>query len=201
MGRPEKYSSAAPISPNARQRIVCELIDLNAALVLTVSVSPTPETFKNRPLNDWSSKEVAEEVLADSTATRNGRQISPYSIESILAKELDGQTYCYYEHTSKTSPSAFKPNAKDTYRHGLAVSAVRLGLFDAMPYIYTLNISCPESFWSEVSIPFSQAINSFRLQRLQNTSSVQRKILGYFFKIKIFYKSQKIIVLKYYMKK
>merc|ERR1711897_129766 len=91
--RPEKYSSAAPISPNARQRIVCELIDLNAALVLTVSVSPTPEIFKDRPLNDWSSKEVAEEVLVDSTATRNrnGRQISPHSIESILAKKLNGQ--------------------------------------------------------------------------------------------------------------
>merc|ERR1712050_773997 len=103
----------------------------------------------------------AEEVLADSTATRNGQQISPYSIESILVKEIDGQTYCYYEHTSKTSPSAFKPNAKDTYR--LTVSTVRLGLLDNMPYIYTLNISCPESFWSEVPIPFFQAINSFRL--------------------------------------
>merc|ERR1712187_505576 len=179
--RPEKYSSAAPISANTRQRIVCELIDLNTALVLTVSVSPTPETFKNRPLNDWSSKEVVEEVLANSTAIRNGQQISPYSIESISVKEIDGQTYCYYEHTSKTSPSAFKPNAKDTYRHGLTVSTVRLGLLDNMPYIYTINISCPESFWSEVLIFFFQTINSFRLTMISEYFISPEKNLWLFF--------------------
>merc|ERR1712178_493001 len=39
--KPERYSSAAPLTTNARQRIVCELVDLPTALTISVYVGPS----------------------------------------------------------------------------------------------------------------------------------------------------------------
>ena len=36
--RPERYSSAAPLAPDARQRIVSELVDFSHGLVISVTV-------------------------------------------------------------------------------------------------------------------------------------------------------------------
>ena len=38
--RPERYSSAAPLTADARQRIVCELADLVDAVTVSVTVRP-----------------------------------------------------------------------------------------------------------------------------------------------------------------
>lgn len=37
--RPERYSSAAPLAPDARQRIVSELVDFGHGIVISTSVS------------------------------------------------------------------------------------------------------------------------------------------------------------------
>lgn len=38
--RPERYSSAAPLTPDARQRIVSELVDFKHGVVLSMTVYP-----------------------------------------------------------------------------------------------------------------------------------------------------------------
>jgi hypothetical protein len=44
------------------------------------------------------------------------------------------------------SPTVANPKA-ETYRHALAVTTTRPGL-DGKPYLYTLNMSCPQVSWS-----------------------------------------------------
>ena len=52
--------------------------------------------------------------------------------------------------------------SKESYRHSLAVTAMRPGL-KSTPYLYTLNLSCPEERWDELEPYYQQAIESFRL--------------------------------------
>merc|ERR1711971_1003805 len=44
--RLEKYSSAAPLSTDARRRIVCEIFDFTLSLTVSVTVDPLKETYK-----------------------------------------------------------------------------------------------------------------------------------------------------------
>ena len=44
--KPERYSSAAPLTADARQRIVCELADLIDAVTVSVSVGPPAGTLR-----------------------------------------------------------------------------------------------------------------------------------------------------------
>jgi len=164
--RPEKYSSAAPLSANARQRIVCELADLAAALIVSVSVGPPVGSLKERYTYDWRPKEVADKVLSDRSTVR--RLNNPVRIESIEEKLISGQTYWYYEYTSQGSPNSLQPEAKETFRHSFSVSAVRPGQVDKTPYLYTFNVTCPEVMWNEVMDVISETVNSFRLLKPTN---------------------------------
>ncbi len=51
--------------------------------------------------------------------------------------------------------------SRETYRHALAVTAVRPGL-DGTPFLYTLNMSCPQDLWDDVQPGFAQGVASFR---------------------------------------
>jgi len=163
--RPEKYSSAAPMSADARQRIVCELVDLTASLTLSVSVCAPNENIRAHPVNDWKPSEVVEEVLKEKYMVRSGMEKAKLqeNIESIEVIELDGQNYWYYEYTTQTSPNVIKPENKKNFRHSLSVSAVRLGKIDEKPYIYTLNVTSSDVLWMEVESFARETINSFML--------------------------------------
>jgi hypothetical protein len=163
--RPEKYSSAAPLSVDARQRIVCELVDLPTAFTVSVTVGPLSKILKSRPSSDWKPKEVVDAVLIDRSTARtvDGQRVALNNIQRIQTKEIDGTAYWYYEHTLQGSPSVSNPGLKATFRHALSVSAVREGFDHKEAYIYTMNIACPESLWTDVVDAVSESIDSFRL--------------------------------------
>eukprot|EP00887_Chlorella_sp_A99_P002941 scaffold24.g2941.t1 len=138
--RPERYSSAAPLTADARQRTVAELADLRQGVVVSVSV-----------LIDRSTARVT-----------NGQRVSLRSVEAAEATTRDdGQTYWVYEHVSQGSPTSSSP-ARETYRHSLAVTALRPGLAGT-PFLYTLNLTCPQALWAGLEGPFRRSVDSFRL--------------------------------------
>ena len=59
------------------------------------------------------------------------------------------------------SPNMANPN-KETYRHAVAVTAYRPGL-KGVPYLYTLNLSCPDDAWDKYGTLYQQAAATFRL--------------------------------------
>merc|ERR1712118_535457 len=105
----------------------------------------------DRPIKDWKPVEVVEEVLENRSTARNtsGKKTIRDNVESIEIKELNGQNYWYYEHTTQTSPNINGVNKKN-FRHTLSVSTVRLGLNNNRPYIYTLNVTSPEILWPDI---------------------------------------------------
>jgi hypothetical protein len=50
-----------------------------------------------------------------------------------------------------------------TYRHARAVTVMREGL-DHEPFLYTLNVSCPQERWEDLEEPFMRAVESFKLE-------------------------------------
>ena len=66
---PERYSSAAPLSADARQRIVCELVALPQAVTLSVSVGP-PNAILASDTAQWTPEQVAAAVLIDKSTAR-----------------------------------------------------------------------------------------------------------------------------------
>merc|ERR1712146_648992 len=99
------------------------------------------------------AQEVVEEVLSDKSIenkANSNEQSVLNKVEEIETKTIHKQTYWYYEHTSQASPSSYEIKGKDIFRHILSVSSVRLGTYDKVPYIYTFNISCPNSLWDEI---------------------------------------------------
>lgn len=162
--RPERYSSAAPLTADARQRTVAELADLRQGVVVSVSVGPPGGLLAGRPPAAWTPKAVAEQVLIDRSTARvtNGQRVSLRSVEAAEATTRDdGQTYWVYEHVSQGSPTSSSP-ARETYRHSLAVTALRPGLAGT-PFLYTLNLTCPQALWAGLEGPFRRSVDSFRL--------------------------------------
>ena len=161
--RPERYSSAAPLTPDARQRIVAELVDLKLAVTVSVTVGPPSGTLKTTTQSQWTAQQVAEEVLIDRSTARitSGQRVSLGSVESASAVDKDGTRYYFYEHMSQGSPNLYS-RTKETYRHALAVTASRPGL-NGSTYLYTLNLSCPQELWNDVENGFKQSVDSFRL--------------------------------------
>lgn len=162
--RPEKYSSAAPLTADARQRIVCELVDLARAFTVSVSVGPPSGVLVGKSPSEWRARDVADAVLIDRSTARitTGQRVALNSIERVSGEEVDGATYIYYEHTSQGSPNLLSPGAKETYRHAKSVTTVRPGQ-DGTPYLYTFNITCPEELWEQLEGAAEQAVRSFRL--------------------------------------
>jgi hypothetical protein len=162
--KPEKYSSAAPLTADARQRIVCELVSLVDALTVSVSVGPPSGTLRTTKPEDWTAKQLAEQVLLDRSTGRvtSGQRISLSTVESARFEERDGSKYCIYETISQGSPTMLSSTGT-TYRHARAVTVMREGL-DHEPFLYTLNVSCPQERWEDLEEPFMRAVESFKLE-------------------------------------
>ena len=162
--RPERYSSAAPLTADARQRIVCELADLLDAITVSVSVGPPAGTLKTTAQDKWTAKQVAEQVLVDRSTARvtSGQRVSLNIVEDATAVDKDGTTYFIYEHVSQGSPT-LSSTTRETYRHALAVTAARPGLEEGSLFLYTLNMSCPQEKWAELESLFKRGVESFTL--------------------------------------
>jgi hypothetical protein len=59
---PEKYSSAAPLAADARQRIVSELIDPSNFVTVSVTVGPAAGLLKDKQPSEWKPRDVAFQV-------------------------------------------------------------------------------------------------------------------------------------------
>lgn len=154
----DTYSSAEPMSPNARQRIVYELLSFKGPLTTVMTLSPLPPQLESKPTKEWTAKQVANAVLADKATGRvsSGQRVSLAEIDNARAEEIDGARYFYYEYISQGSPNLREPEAT-TFRHSYGVTVERNG------YLYTLSTSAPEIYWDELSRGFDESIKSFRL--------------------------------------
>ena len=155
----ETYSSSEPMSPDARQRIVHELISFKGPLTTVVTVGELPPKLLNKPEKEWTAKNVANAILADKSTGRvaGGQKISLAEVDNAVKEEKeDGTTYYYYEYISQGSPNS-KEGEATTYRHARGVTAVRDG------FAYTVSMSTPERFWDEMDEGFDQSIRAFSL--------------------------------------
>ncbi|XP_040989858.1 psbP domain-containing protein 5, chloroplastic-like [Juglans microcarpa x Juglans regia] len=135
----ERYSSAAPLSPDARLRIVSERFDIIDNLIISVSIGPPNSQFiKTKDKRTWTVKDVADSVLSD---------------KSTL---IDGEPYWYYEYLVRKSPTkiAQEPNL---YRRYVASTAERDG------YLYSLNASTLSKQWNKMGPFLEKTMASFRL--------------------------------------
>lgn len=171
--RPERYSSAAPLTADARQRIVCELADLIDAITVSVSVGPPAGSLRTTPQAQWTAKQVASEILADRSTARvtSGQRVSLNTLEEANTIEKDGTTYYIYEHISQGSPT-LATTSRETYRHSLAVTAARPGLEEGSLFLYTLNMACPQEKWSELESAYRHGVESFTLVAKPRTDYV-----------------------------
>ena len=161
--KPERYSSAAPLTADARQRIVCELVNLIEAVTISVSVGPPAGLLKSKKPEEWSARELAEQILIDRSTARvtSGQRVSLSTVENARYVEKGSQRYCVYEHVSQGSPTLLS-SSKETYRHALSITGIRLGLDDEI-FLYTLNASCPQEKWADLEVEFQKMIESFVL--------------------------------------
>lgn len=141
--KPERYSSAAPLSPDARQRIVSERVDMINNLVISVSIGPpNPRFLTSNDKSAWKAKDVADSVLSDKTALRvtSGQRMAESSVLDSHSLDVGGEPYWYYEYLIRKSPtkSAQEPNL---FRHNVASTAERDG------YLYSLNASTLSKQW------------------------------------------------------
>lgn len=160
---PEKYSSAAPLTADARQRIVSELFDFRTFVGASMNVGPASGLLKDKPPAEWTPKEVALTVLIDRSTARTtaGQRVALNDVQEAHVEVKGGQPYWVYEHVSQGSPTIAN-RSRESYRHALAVTSYRTGT-DGTPYLYTLNLSCPQELWSELEPQFQKAVASFTM--------------------------------------
>ncbi|XP_010541641.1 PREDICTED: psbP domain-containing protein 5, chloroplastic isoform X2 [Tarenaya hassleriana] len=157
--KPERYSSAAPLSPDARLRIVSERVDIIDNLVISVSVGPPNSSFiTSKEKKTWTAKEVADSVLSDKSALRvtSSQRLEESSVLDAHTTEIDGEPYWYYEYLVRKSPTktAQEPNL---YRHYISSTAERDG------YLYTINASTLGKQWEKMGPFLERTVSSFRL--------------------------------------
>lgn len=157
--KPERYSSAAPLSPDARLRIVSERVDIIDNLIISVSIGPPNAQFlKSKEKSTWSAKDVADSVLSDKSALRitSSQRMAESSVLDAHMNEIDGEPYWYYEYVVRKSPtkSAQEPN---NFRHYVASTAERDG------YLYSLNASTLNKQWKIMGPVLQKTVASFRL--------------------------------------
>ncbi|XP_041022855.1 psbP domain-containing protein 5, chloroplastic-like isoform X2 [Juglans microcarpa x Juglans regia] len=157
--KPERYSSAAPLSPDARLRIVSERVDIIDNLIISVSIGPPNSQFlKAKDKRTWTAKDVADSVLSDKSALRvtSSQRMAESSVLDAHSSEIDGEPYWYYEYLVRKSPTktAQEPNL---YRHYVASTAERDG------YLYTLNASTLGKQWNKMGPFLEKTVASFRL--------------------------------------
>ncbi|KAJ4821564.1 Photosystem II reaction center PsbP family protein [Rhynchospora pubera] len=157
--KPERYSSAAPLSPDARQRIVSERVDMIHNLVISVSIGPPNLRFlKSNDKSAWKAKDVADSILSDKSALRvtTGQRMAESSVLDAHSDIVGGEPYWFYEYIVRKSPtiSVQEPNL---YRRNLAVTAERDG------YLYSLNASTLSKQWEQIGPFLEKTVASFRL--------------------------------------
>ncbi|KAK6119463.1 hypothetical protein DH2020_046791 [Rehmannia glutinosa] len=162
--KPERYSSAAPLSQlpftemrfwhiiselnhtfvdnytaDARLRIVSERVDFIDNLIISVSIVPPNSLFlKSEDKNTWSAKDVADSVLADKSALR------------VTSSQRMDESSVLDAHSSTAQES-------NLYRHFVASTAARDG------YLYTLSASTLSKQWSKMGPFLEKTVASFRL--------------------------------------
>ncbi|XP_009606397.1 psbP domain-containing protein 5, chloroplastic [Nicotiana tabacum] len=157
--KPERYSSAAPLSPDARLRIVSERVDIIDNLIISVSIGPPNSQFlKSKEKSTWSAKDVADSVLSDKSALRvtSTQRLAESSLLDAHASEIDGEPYWYYEYLVRKSPTK---TAQETnlFRHYAASTAERDG------YLYTFSASTLGKQWDKMGPFLEKSVASFRL--------------------------------------
>ncbi|GMI97606.1 PsbP domain protein 5 [Hibiscus trionum] len=157
--KPERYSSAAPLSPDARLRIVNERVDIADNLIISVSIGPPNIQFlKSKDKKTWEAKDVADSVLSDKSALRvtSSQRMSESSVLDAHTSEIDGELYWYYEYLVRKSPTKSAQDA-NLYRHYVASTAERDG------YLYSLSASTLNNEWTKMGPFLEQTVASFRL--------------------------------------
>ncbi|KAL3844128.1 hypothetical protein ACJIZ3_001531 [Penstemon smallii] len=155
----ERYSSAAPLSPDARLRIVSERVDFMDNLIISVTIGPPNSLFlKSKDKSTWSAKDVADSVLADKSALRvtSTQRMDESSVLDAHSSTVDGEPYWYYEYLVRKSPTK---NAQESnlYRHFVTSTAERDG------YLYSLNASTLSKQWDKMGPFLEKTVASFRL--------------------------------------
>ncbi|XP_006288354.2 psbP domain-containing protein 5, chloroplastic [Capsella rubella] len=156
--KPERYSSAAPLSPDARLRIVSERVDLIDNLVISVSIGPPNSRLTSKEKKTWGAKEVADSVLSDKSALRvtSSQRLEESSVLDAHAGDIDGEPYWYYEYLVRKSPTKIAEASK-LYRHYISSTAERDG------YLYTINASTLGKQWDKMGPVLERTVGSFRL--------------------------------------
>ncbi|KAL6615589.1 hypothetical protein ACP70R_037859 [Stipagrostis hirtigluma subsp. patula] len=157
--KPERYSSAAPLSPDARQRIVSERVDMINNVVISVSIGPpNPRFLPSKDKSTWDAKDVADCILSDRSTLKvtTGQRMTESSVLDAHSTDVEGEPYWYYEYLVRKSPtkSALEPNL---FRHNVACTAERDG------YLYSLNASTLSKQWDSMGPFLQKAVESFRL--------------------------------------
>ncbi|XP_076882347.1 psbP domain-containing protein 5, chloroplastic-like [Bidens hawaiensis] len=157
--KPERYSSAAPLSPNARLRIVSERVDFIDNLILSITIGPPNPTFlKSTDKSTWAAKDVADSVLSDKSALRvtSSQRMAESSVLDAHTSEIDGEPYWYYEYLVRKSPTKTVQDS-NIFRHYLAASVERDG------FLYSLNASTLNKKWDMMGPVLEKTVASFRL--------------------------------------
>ncbi|KAI3823728.1 hypothetical protein L1987_05168 [Smallanthus sonchifolius] len=157
--KPERYSSAAPLSPNARLRIVSERVDFIDNLILSITIGPPNPTFlKSTDKSTWAAKDVADSVLSDKSALRvtSSQRMAESSVLDAHTSEIDGEPYWYYEYLVRKSPTKTVQDS-NIFRHYLAASVERDG------FLYSLNASTLNKQWDMMGPVLEKTVASFRL--------------------------------------
>ncbi|XP_042519978.1 psbP domain-containing protein 5, chloroplastic isoform X2 [Macadamia integrifolia] len=141
--KPERYSSAAPLSPDARQRIVSERVDIIDNLIISVSIGPPNSQLKSKDKSSWNAKDVADSVLSDKSALRitSAQRMAESSVLDAHSSKIDGEPYWYYEYLVRKSPTN-SIQESSVYRHYVASTAERDG------YLYSVNASTLGKQWN-----------------------------------------------------
>lgn len=156
----ERYSSAAPLSPDARLRIVSERVDIIDNLIISVSIGPPNSQFlKSKEKSTWSAKDVADSVLSDKSALRvtSTQRLAESSLLDAHASVIDGESYWYYDYLVRKSPTKAAAQEPNLFRHYVASTAERDG------YLYTLSASTLGKQWEKMGPSLEKTVASFRL--------------------------------------
>ncbi|KAL2543851.1 PsbP domain-containing protein 5 [Forsythia ovata] len=157
--KPERYSSAAPLSPDARLRIVSERVDIIDNLIISVSIGPPNSQFlKSKDKATWSAKDVADSVLSDKSALRvtSSQRMAESSVLDAHSSTIDGEPYWYYEYLVRKSPTKTAQES-NIFRHYVASTAERDG------YLYSINASTLNKQWDKMGPFLEKTVASFHL--------------------------------------
>eukprot|EP00891_Asterochloris_glomerata_P006085 jgi/Astpho2/6085/e_gw1.00084.203.1_t len=163
--KPERYSSAAPLTADARQRVVAELVDFPDGVTVTMLVGSPSPALNDKPPEQCKARDIAQSVLIDRSTARitSGQRISLSTVENVSQEQKGDYSYIYYEALSQAKPT-FSPQEQENFRHSKAVTSWRKGTKDPkLSFYYTLTLTCREEQWEDLKAGFDQAIRSFTM--------------------------------------